>query len=83
VSRGGEKLNHALERFSLDMTGLRPWTWGPPPEGFTDCMLKRGARRSMPWMYGYGQLDFSLRQDPRVVVMERMNARKSGAWKYS
>jgi 23S rRNA (cytidine1920-2'-O)/16S rRNA (cytidine1409-2'-O)-methyltransferase len=75
VSRGGEKLNHALESFCLDMTGLAALDLGASTGGFTDCMLKRGARRVYAVDVGYGQLDFSLRQDPRVVVMERVNVR--------
>jgi 23S rRNA (cytidine1920-2'-O)/16S rRNA (cytidine1409-2'-O)-methyltransferase len=75
VSRGGEKLNHALERFSLDLTGVTALDLGASTGGFTDCMLKSGARRVYAVDVGYGQLDFSLRQDPRVVVMERVNAR--------
>ncbi|MFQ6102048.1 MAG: TlyA family RNA methyltransferase [Anaerolineae bacterium] len=75
VSRGGEKLEAALVRFGLDVTGLVAADVGASTGGFTDCLLQRGARRVYAIDVGYGQLDWRLRNDPRVVVMERTNAR--------
>jgi len=74
VSRGGFKLAHALDEFKLDVTSLTAMDVGASTGGFTDCLLQRGARRVYALDVGYGQLDYRLRQDPRVVVMERINA---------
>ena len=74
VSRGGIKLAHALDEFKLDVTSLTAVDIGASTGGFTDCLLQRGARRVYALDVGYGQLDYKLRQDSRVVVMERMNA---------
>jgi len=74
VSRGGFKLAHALDEFKLDVTSLTAMDIGASTGGFTDCLLQRGARRVYALDVGYGQLDYKLRQDPRVVVMERINA---------
>jgi 23S rRNA (cytidine1920-2'-O)/16S rRNA (cytidine1409-2'-O)-methyltransferase len=75
VSRGGIKLDHALERFQLDVSSKVVADIGASTGGFTDCLLKRGASRVYAIDVGYGQLDYHLRQDKRVVVMERVNAR--------
>lgn len=75
VSRGGLKLQHALDRFGLDVTGLLCIDVGASTGGFTDCLLQRGARQVYAVDVGYGQLDWKLRQDPRVVVVERTNFR--------
>jgi len=75
VSRGGRKLDHALSHFRLDPTGLICLDVGASTGGFTDCLLRRGAARVYAVDVGYGQLDQRLREDPRVVVMERVNAR--------
>lgn len=75
VSRGGLKLDHAIREFGLDVSGKVAADIGASTGGFTDCLLKRGARRVYAIDVGYGQLDYRLRQDSRVVVMERVNAR--------
>lgn len=75
VSRGGEKLAAALERFTIDPGGWLCADVGASTGGFTDCLLKAGAARVYAIDVGYGQLAWSLRQDPRVVVLERTNAR--------
>ena len=75
VSRGGLKLAHALDVFGLDVNGLIAADIGASTGGFTDCLLQRGAARVYAIDVGYGQLDYRLRTDPRVVVMERVNAR--------
>lgn len=75
VSRGGEKLEAALQTFGLDVTGLVAADVGASTGGFTDCLLQHGAARVYAIDVGYGQLDYRLRTDPRVVVMERTNAR--------
>jgi len=75
VSRGGEKLAAALERFGIDLNGRTCADVGASTGGFTDCMLKAGASRVYAIDVGYGQLAWELRQDERVVVMERINAR--------
>jgi 23S rRNA (cytidine1920-2'-O)/16S rRNA (cytidine1409-2'-O)-methyltransferase len=75
VSRGGDKLDHALETFGVDVNGLVAVDVGSSTGGFTDCLLKRGAARVYAVDVGRGQLDYKLRQDPRVVVMEGVNAR--------
>lgn len=78
VSRAGRKLSHALDFFGLDPRGRICCDVGASTGGFTDCLLQRGARRVYAIDVGYGQLDFRLRRDPRVVVMERINARYLG-----
>ena len=75
VGRGGVKLNDALEQFYLDVSGKVVADIGASTGGFTDCLLKRGASRVYAIDVGYGQLDYRLRQDRRVVVMDRVNAR--------
>ena len=75
VSRGGLKMERALEAFDLDVTGKVVADIGASTGGFTDCMLQHGAARVYAVDVGYGQLDWKLRSDPRVVVMERTNAR--------
>lgn len=75
VSRGGGKLDAALEAFDLDCRGLITLDVGASTGGFTDCLLKRGAARVYAVDVGYGQLDWKLRNHPRVVVLERCNIR--------
>ncbi len=75
VSRGGEKLAHALDEFGLDPSGMICADFGASTGGFTDVLLQRGASRVYAIDVGYGQLDYQLRNDERVVVMERVNAR--------
>jgi 23S rRNA (cytidine1920-2'-O)/16S rRNA (cytidine1409-2'-O)-methyltransferase len=75
VSRGGYKLEHALDFFHLEVTGLVAVDVGASTGGFTDCLLQRGARKIYAVDVGQGQLAWKLRQDPRVVVMEKTNAR--------
>lgn len=75
ASRGGLKLEAALNAFAVDPKGVVAVDVGASTGGFTDCLLQRGAARIYALDVGYGQLDWSLRQDPRVVVMERTNAR--------
>lgn len=75
VSRGGLKLERALDFFEIDVTGGKAIDIGASTGGFTDCLLKRGAKKVYSIDVGYGQLDWKLRQDPRVVVMERTNIR--------
>ena len=75
VSRGGHKLEHALEHFQLDVTGLTAIDLGASTGGFTDCLLQHGAEKVFAVDVGQGQLAWKLRQDPRVVVMEKTNAR--------
>jgi 23S rRNA (cytidine1920-2'-O)/16S rRNA (cytidine1409-2'-O)-methyltransferase len=75
VSRGGIKLAAALEAFALDVAGKTVADVGASTGGFTDCLLQRGAARVYAIDVGYGQLAWKLRQDRRVVVMERVNAR--------
>lgn len=74
VGRGGLKLEHALREFKLDCTGLIAADFGCNVGGFTDCLLRHGARRVYAVDTGYGMLDYNLRRDDRVVVMERTNA---------
>ena len=75
VSRGGEKLDAALEAFHIDVTGLTCADVGASTGGFTDCMLQRGAAKVYAIDVGKGILHWKLRNDPRVVVMEETNAR--------
>jgi 23S rRNA (cytidine1920-2'-O)/16S rRNA (cytidine1409-2'-O)-methyltransferase len=76
VSRGGEKLAHALEQFGVDVSGEDCLDVGSSTGGFTDCLLQAGAARVCALDVGYGQLDPRLRQDPRVTVIERTNVRE-------
>lgn len=75
VSRGGEKLAAALRAAKIDVTGRTCIDIGASTGGFTDCLLQQGAAAVAAVDVGYGQLDYRLRQDPRVVVLERINAR--------
>ncbi len=75
VSRGGVKLAAALDTFELDVSRLRCLDLGASTGGFTDCLLQRGAAGVVAVDVGYGQLAYKLRIDPRVLVMERTNAR--------
>ncbi|HEV8542201.1 MAG TPA: TlyA family RNA methyltransferase [Verrucomicrobiae bacterium] len=75
VSRGGFKLEHALNHFQLDVTGGTAIDLGASTGGFTDCLLQRGAARVYAVDVGSGQLAWKLRQDSRVMVMEKNNAR--------
>jgi 23S rRNA (cytidine1920-2'-O)/16S rRNA (cytidine1409-2'-O)-methyltransferase len=78
VSRGGEKLEHALEAFGVNPAGLVVLDAGASTGGFTDCLLQRGAARVYAVDVGYGQLDARLRADERVVSMERTHIRDLG-----
>jgi 23S rRNA (cytidine1920-2'-O)/16S rRNA (cytidine1409-2'-O)-methyltransferase len=75
VSRGGLKLQRAIETFGLDVSGLAAMDVGASTGGFTDCLLQYGVRRVYAVDVGYGQLAWKLRQDPRVEVLERQNIR--------
>jgi 23S rRNA (cytidine1920-2'-O)/16S rRNA (cytidine1409-2'-O)-methyltransferase len=75
VSRAGEKLAHGLDVFGLDVRGTRALDVGASTGGFVDCLLQHGAAEVIAVDVGYGQLDARLRNDPRVHVRERMNAR--------
>jgi len=76
VSRGGHKLDHALNHFALEVSGLTAIDLGASTGGFTDCLLQRGAARVYAVDVGRGQLAWKLRRDPRVVVMDKTNARE-------
>jgi 23S rRNA (cytidine1920-2'-O)/16S rRNA (cytidine1409-2'-O)-methyltransferase len=76
VSRGGYKLEHALEYFHFDVANLTAIDLGASTGGFTDCLLQRGTKKIYAVDVGHGQLAWKLRQDPRVVVMEKTNARE-------
>ena len=76
VSRGGEKLAHALDLLGVDPAGKDCLDVGASTGGFSDCLLQRGARRVIALDVGYGQLAQKLRDDARVVVLERVNARQ-------
>jgi 23S rRNA (cytidine1920-2'-O)/16S rRNA (cytidine1409-2'-O)-methyltransferase len=76
VSRGGIKLENALEALEIDVTGLDCLDVGASTGGFTDCLLQRGAARVAAADVAYGQIDAGLRADPRVTVIERLNARE-------
>jgi 23S rRNA (cytidine1920-2'-O)/16S rRNA (cytidine1409-2'-O)-methyltransferase len=76
VSRGGEKLAHALDVLGVDPAGLDALDVGASTGGFTDVLLQRGAARLIALDVGYGQLALPLRNDPRVVVLDRTNARE-------
>jgi 23S rRNA (cytidine1920-2'-O)/16S rRNA (cytidine1409-2'-O)-methyltransferase len=75
VGRGGLKLAHALDAFGVDISGRDALDIGASTGGFTDVLLQRGARRVVALDVGHGQLDWKLRTDPRVIVIERVNAR--------
>ncbi|HEV7861314.1 MAG TPA: TlyA family RNA methyltransferase, partial [Acidimicrobiia bacterium] len=75
VGRGGLKLDAALDTFAIDVTGIRAVDAGASTGGFTDCLLQRGAASVVAVDVGSGQLAWSLRNDPRVTVRERCNAR--------
>ncbi|MBI5388708.1 MAG: TlyA family RNA methyltransferase [Verrucomicrobia bacterium] len=75
VSRGGHKLEHALRHFHLEVAGLTAVDLGASTGGFTDCLLQAGAAKVYAVDVGQGQLAWKLRQDARVVVMEKTNAR--------
>jgi len=75
VSRGGFKLDHALDHFQLDISGQTTVDLGASTGGFTDCLLQRGAAKVYAVDVGKGQFAWKLRRDPRVVVMEKTNAR--------
>ena len=75
ASRGGEKLEYAIRHFQVEVEGNVALDVGASTGGFTDCLLQRGARKVYAVDVGYGQLAWSLRTDPRVVVMDRTNAR--------
>ena len=75
VSRGGLKLEKALRDFGVDPTGYVCSDSGASTGGFTDCLLQQGAKKVFAIDVGYGQLDWKIRSDPRVVVMERTNIR--------
>jgi 23S rRNA (cytidine1920-2'-O)/16S rRNA (cytidine1409-2'-O)-methyltransferase len=75
VSRGGDKLRAALDRFPVDASARDALDAGASTGGFTDCLLKAGAARVLAVDVGYGQLDWGLRNDARVTVMERTNIR--------
>ncbi|OSM05322.1 TlyA family RNA methyltransferase [Magnetofaba australis] len=79
VSRGGVKLAHALDHFAIDPANLTAIDLGASTGGFTDVLLQRGARRVYAVDVGYGQLAWKLVQDPRVVNLERCNARELDA----
>lgn len=74
ASRAGEKLDHALKEFQIDVTGLTCADFGASVGGFVDCLLKSGAQKVYAVETGYGELAWKLRNDPRVVVMEKTNA---------
>ena len=75
VSRGGIKLEAALQEFSIDVSGLTILDVGASTGGFTDCLLQHGAKKVFAVDVGYGQLAWPLRNDPRVVVLDRTNIR--------
>jgi 23S rRNA (cytidine1920-2'-O)/16S rRNA (cytidine1409-2'-O)-methyltransferase len=75
VSRGGLKLQHALDHFAVEVTGIDALDVGASTGGFTDCLLSRGAARVCAVDVGTNQLAWKLRNDPRVISMEQLNAR--------
>ncbi len=75
VSRGGVKLAHALDRFSIEVAGRRCLDAGVSTGGFTDCLLQRGAQHVQAFDVGYGQVHERIRTDPRVTIRERTNVR--------
>jgi 23S rRNA (cytidine1920-2'-O)/16S rRNA (cytidine1409-2'-O)-methyltransferase len=76
VSRGGHKLDHALNHFALEVSGLTAIDLGASTGGFTDCLLQRGAARVYAVDVGHGQLAWKLRRDARVMIMDKTNARE-------
>jgi len=82
VTRRGFNLEHALDHFSIDVQGLTAIDIGASTGGFTDCLLQRGAAKVYAVDVGQGQLAWKLRQDPRVVVMEKTNARQLTATQF-
>jgi 23S rRNA (cytidine1920-2'-O)/16S rRNA (cytidine1409-2'-O)-methyltransferase len=79
VSRAGKKLENALDAFGMDPAGRRALDVGAATGGFTDCLLQRGAAAVIALDVAYGELHWRIRNDPRVIVMERRNARRLGA----
>jgi 23S rRNA (cytidine1920-2'-O)/16S rRNA (cytidine1409-2'-O)-methyltransferase len=77
VSRGGDKLDAALDRFAVSVAGARFLDCGASTGGFTDCLLQRGARQVVALDVGHGQLHPRVRHDPRVLVLERVNIRRT------
>lgn len=75
ASRGGLKLEHALEQFKIDIKGKIALDIGSSTGGFTDCLLQKGATKVYAVDVGYGQLDWKLRKDERVICLDRTNAR--------
>lgn len=75
VSRGGLKIEHALDHWKIDVSGRVCLDVGASTGGFTDCLLQHGAERVIAVDTGYGQMDFKLRQNPRVRLLEKTNAR--------
>ena len=75
VSRGGIKLDNAIEALGIDVSGRDCLDTGASTGGFTDCLLQRGAARVAALDVAYGQIDLRMREDPRVTVLERLNAR--------
>jgi len=75
VSRGGEKLDYSLKKFKIDLKGKVAVDIGASTGGFTDCLLKAGAKKVYSIDVGYGQFDYSLRNDARVILQERTNIR--------
>jgi len=75
VSRGGLKLERALDHWKIDLNGKTCFDIGASTGGFTDCMLQHGGSRVIAIDTGYGQMDFKIRQDPRVRLLEKTNAR--------
>ncbi len=73
VSRGGLKLEHALKEFGVDVTGMTVLDVGSSTGGFVDCLLQNGAKKVYALDTAYGEFAWKLRNDPRVVVMERQN----------
>ena len=78
ASRAGEKLEHALKEFNVTVTGLICADFGSSAGGFVDCLLQSGAEKVYAVETGYGTLDWKLRNDSRVIVMERQNAMHVG-----
>lgn len=74
ASRAGEKLEHAIKEFGADVSNLVCADFGSSTGGFVDCLLQHGAQKVYAVETGYGTLDWKLRNDPRVIVMERQNA---------
>jgi 23S rRNA (cytidine1920-2'-O)/16S rRNA (cytidine1409-2'-O)-methyltransferase len=79
VSRGGLKLEGALRTFGIDVAGMTALDVGASTGGFTDCLLQHGCRKVFAVDVGYGQMAWKVRQDPRVVVIERVNIREMAA----